>query len=92
MFAIAIFLSLSACESTNLPKRNSPEKVGITQRISKDNQLPDEYVFCDQLKGAWKCPTTSIKTPISKRKNDSSLIPLDTVTKEVKDNGLALEF
>lgn len=77
MFVVVTLILLNACASTQLPHKQTPEILGVKQKLSKSNVFPDEYIFCDMQQGAWKCPDVSPKTrlkdgQISHAKSDSA--------------------
>jgi len=50
-----------------LPNKQQPEILGVNQKLSKTDVFPDEYVFCDIQKGAWRCPQITSKTPVTNK-------------------------
>lgn len=64
MFGAVTLLLLSACATQQLPNKERPYILGVTQKSSENAALPDEFVFCDRQKGAWRCPKVTEKTPI----------------------------
>ncbi len=57
---------MSGCASNPLPNRQAPSILGVNQNHSKSDVFPEEYVFCDIEKGAWRCPQVSAKTAITR--------------------------
>lgn len=65
MFVVATSIFLNGCVSTLLLNKQPPQILGVKQKLSKIEAFPDEYVFCDMQKGAWRCPDVSPKTLLS---------------------------
>lgn len=69
MFVVVTLILLSGCATQTLPNKEPPQILGVKQKLSKSKAFPDEFVFCDLEKGAWRCPEVTEKTPID---SDSS--------------------
>lgn len=66
IFTIA---ALQGCSNAFLPDKQELQVLGIEQKYSESFFIPNEYVFCDLVKGAWRCPTIDKKTPYALTKN-----------------------
>jgi outer membrane protein OmpA-like peptidoglycan-associated protein len=87
MFVIVTLILLNACASTQLPHKQTPEILGVKQKLSKSDVFPDEYIFCDMQQGAWKCPDVSPKTRI--KDNHISHAKSDSVSEQSEAEGFA---